>query len=80
MSNSINTKEDRLLRSNLIKDWRNGMQHRIPVSGNFTLFNYINVSPSFNFTNRMYTNKVTKSWNRTTQKEVSDTTYGFHNI
>ena len=80
ISNSINTKEDRLLRSNLIKNWRNGMQHRIPVSGNFTLFNYINVSPSFNFTNRMYTNKVTKSWNRTTQKEVSDTTYGFHNI
>ena len=80
ISNSINTKEDRLLRSNLIKDWRNGMQHRIPVSGNFTLFNYINVSPSFNFTDRMYTNKVTKSWNRTTQKEVSDTTYGFHNI
>ena len=80
ISNSINTKEDLLLRSNLIKDWRNGMQHRIPVSGNFTLFNYINVSPSFNFTDRMYTNKVTKSWNRTTQKEVSDTTYGFHNI
>lgn len=80
ISNSINTKEDSLLRSNLIKDWRNGMQHRIPVSGNFTLFNYINVSPSFNFTDRMYTNKVTKSWNRTTQKEVSDTTYGFHNI
>ena len=80
ISNPINTKEDRLLRSTLIKDWRNGMQHRIPVSGNFTLFNYINVSPSFNFTNRMYTNKVTKSWNRTTQKEVSDTTYGFHNI
>ena len=80
ISNSINTKEDRLLRSNLIKDWRNGMQHRIPVSGNFTLFNYINVSPSFNFTDRMYNNKVTKSWNRATQKEVSDTTYGFHNI
>ena len=81
ISNSINTKEDRLLRSNLIKDWRNGMQHRISVSGNFTLFNYINVSPSFNFTDRMYTNKVTKSWNTATQKEVvADTTYGFHNI
>ena len=81
ISNSINTKEDRLLRSNLIKNWRNGMQHRIPVSGNFTLFNYINVSPSFNFTDRMYTNKVTKSWNTATQKEVvADTTYGFHNI
>ena len=80
ISNSINTKEDRLFHSNLIKNWRNGMQHRIPISGSFTLFNYINVNPSFNFTDRMYTNKVTRSWNSATQKEVADTTYGFHNI
>ena len=80
ISNSINTKEDRLFHSNLIKNWRNGMQHRIPISGSFTLFNYINVNPSFNFTDRMYTNKVTRSWNTATQKEVADTTYGFHNI
>ena len=80
ISNSINTKEDRLFRSNLIKDWRNGMQHRIPVSGSFTLFNYINVTPSFNFTDRMYTNKVTRSWDKVAKKEVADTIYGFHNI
>ena len=79
-SNSINTKEDRILHSNLIKDWRNGFQHNIPISANFTLFNYINLTPSFNFTDRMYTNKVTKSWDQATQTEVSDTTYGFHNV
>ena len=79
-SNSINTKEDKIMHSSLIKDWRNGFQHNIPVSANFTLFNYINLTPSFNFTDRMYTNKVTKSWNQATQKEVSDTTYGFHNV
>lgn len=80
LSNSINTKEDKLMHSSLIKDWRNGMQHTIPVSGNFMLFDVINVSPSFNFTDRMYTNKVTKSWDEAAQKEKSDTTYGFHNI
>lgn len=37
ISNSINTKEDLLFHSNLIKNWRNGMQHRIPISGSFTL-------------------------------------------
>lgn len=79
-SNSISTKENQLLHSNLIKDWRNGFQHSIPISANFTLFNYINLTPSFNFTDRMYTNKVTKSWNQATQTEVSDTTYGFHNV
>ena len=80
LSNSISTKEDKLMRSNLIKDWRNGMQHQIPVSGSFTLLNYINVNPSFNFTDRMYTNKVRYSWNSATQREEADTTYGFHNV
>ncbi len=80
LSNSISTKEDKLMHSNLIKDWRNGMQHQIPISANFTLFNYINVNPSFNFTDRMYTNKIMRSWDEANQREVSDTTYGFHNV
>ncbi len=80
ISNSINTHEDKLLHSNLIRDWRNGWQHNIPVSASFTLFKYINVNPSFNFTDRMYTSKVNRSWDEHTQTEVADTTYGFHNI
>lgn len=80
LSNSISTKEDKLMHSNLIKDWRNGMQHQIPISANFTLFNYINVNPSFNFTDRMYTNKIMRSWDEANQREVTDTTYGFHNV
>jgi lipopolysaccharide assembly outer membrane protein LptD (OstA) len=80
LSNSINTKEDMLLHSNLAKDWKNGFQHNIPVQANFTLFNYINVTPSFNFTDRMYLKKVNRGWDDLAQKEVLDTTYGFHNI
>ena len=80
MSNSITTKEDRLFHSSLIKDWRNGIQHSIPINANFTLFKFINVNPSFNFVDRMYSNKVTRSWNAITQKEEADTTYGFHNV
>ena len=80
ISNSINTKEDKLMHSSLIKDWRNAWQHQIPVSASFTLFKYINVNPSFNFTDRMYTNKVTRSWDENRQVEVADTTYGFHNV
>ena len=81
LANSISTKEDKLLRSNLIKDWKNAFQHTIPIQANFTLFNYINVTPSFNFTDRMYSKKVTRGWDNTLQKEVvRDTTYGFHNV
>ena len=79
-SNSIDTKEDKLFRSNLIKDWRNAFQHNIPINANFTLFNYININPSFNFTDRMYSNKVMKSWDEQAQTERADTTYGFYNV
>ena len=80
LSNSISTKENQLMHSNLIKDWRNGMQHNIPISANFTVLKYINVSPSFNFTDRMYTNKVMRSWDEANQVEKKDTTYGFYNV
>ena len=81
LSNSISTKEDRLLHSNLFKDWKNAFQHTIPVQANFTMFNYINVTPSFNFTDRMYSKKVSRGWDNALQKEVvTDTTYGFHNV
>ena len=80
LRNSIETKEDQILKSNLVKDWRNGMQHTIPINANFTLFNYININPSINFTDRMYTNKVMQHWDEQTQTAVRDTTYGFYNV
>ena len=80
LSNSITTKEDKLLHSSLTRDWRNGMKHNIPISGNFTLFGYLNINPSINLSDRMYTNKVQKSWDDVRQVEVNDTIDGFYNI
>lgn len=80
LSNSINTKEDKLFKSNLVKDWRNGMQHHIPIDATFQVFKYINISPQFSLRDIMYTNRVMRSWDETTQKEVADTTYGFYNL
>ena len=78
--NEIHTKEDKLMHSSFSKDWRNGMQHVIPISASFTLFNFLNVSPTFNFTDRMYLQKYKRSWDEKNQKEVVDTIQGFHNI
>ena len=80
LSNSISTKEDMLMNSSLLKDWRNGMKHSIPISGSFTLFGYLNVSPSLNFTDRMYTQRYNRSWDEESQREVIDTVQGFHNV
>ncbi len=80
LSNRISTKEDKLMHSNLIKDWRNGMNHSVPVSASFQVFKYINVTPSLQLTDRMYSNKIMRSWDQTNQTEVNDTVYGFYNV
>jgi len=80
ISNSINTKEDLVMKSDLMKDWRNGVKHHIPVSATFTLLKYINVTPTFDYTERWYTNKVKRSWDETQQRERQDTIYGFNRV
>ena len=80
MSNSITTKESQLLKSNLIKDWKNGFQHRIPIDATFQLFKYINISPTFSFRDIMYASRINRSWDQRLQQELRDTTYGFYNV
>ncbi|MCD8236887.1 MAG: LPS-assembly protein LptD [Prevotellaceae bacterium] len=80
LSNSITTKEDKLLHSNLVKDWRNGMKHTIPVSASFNVLNYINVTPSFNYTERWYTNRVEQTWDDRSRQVARDTIYGFNRV
>ena len=80
IKNEINTKEDKILHSSLSKDWLNGMSHTIPIKASFTLFNYVTVTPQFNFADKTLFRKVNKSWDEATQKEVADTVSGFYNL
>lgn len=80
LQNSITTKDYKLFQSHLIKDWRNGMRHQIPISASFQLFKHINMTTSFSFTDRMYMQKVRQNWNQEEQTVVRDTTNGFYNV
>ena len=80
IKNEINTKEDKILHSSLSKDWVNGMSHTIPIKASFTLFNYVTVTPQFNFADKTLFRKVNKSWDEASQKEVADTVSGFYNL
>ena len=87
ISNSITTKQDQLKNKSLIKDWNNGMQHNIPISASFTLFNYLNITPSFNFTDRTYSHKTKQYYDPSIQNPdgtyggvANDTIYGFYNV
>lgn len=80
LTNSINTKENLLFKSSLIDDWRNGMRHQIPINASFSIFKYINVTPGFNFVDRMYSSKVMQSWDEENRKVKRDTLHGFYNV
>ena len=75
-----NVKEDRIMHTSLAKDWQNGMQHTIPVKATFSLFGYLNVTPSFNFNDRTLFRRAEKHWDTDNQKEVTDTVTGFYNV
>lgn len=78
--NSIDTKDDLLFKSNLLRDWENGAQHQVPISATFTMFKYFNVTPSFTYTERWYTRKVMQDWDATAGEVVRDTLYGFYRV
>lgn len=80
LTNSINTKENLLFKSSLVKDWRNGMRHQIPINASFPIFKYINVTPGFTFVDRMYTTKVMQSWDEENRRVKRDTLQGFYNV
>ena len=80
VSNSITTKEDKLFKSSFVDDWRNGIKHNIPINATFQLFNFINITPSFNYTERWYFKKINQDWNEVTGKVVNDTVHGFHRV
>lgn len=80
LQNSLTAKQDEFFKKSLVKDWRNGMRHSIPISATFPLFTYFNVTPSITLTDRMYTTKVRRSWDPNASAEVMDTTYSFYNV
>lgn len=81
LRNTIHTKDNLLFKSNLIKDWNNGMSHNIPVGATFSLFKYINISPQFNYRALWYTRKVMQSYDPSIDGNVKkDTVYGFHHL
>lgn len=78
--NSIDTKDNLLFKSSFQKDWKKAMQHSIPVSATFSLFENINITPSFNYKERWYTNKVYQQISQTGSKIPTDTVNGFYRV
>jgi hypothetical protein len=82
LANSIsNVKENDFFHKNLIKDWKNGMKHNIPVSASFNLLRFITISPSVNYSESWYTTRIDYGYDSDVGRiSPLDTTNGFYRV
>jgi hypothetical protein len=81
LRNSITSKENEIMQKNIVKDWKNAMQHSIPISATYTAFGYLNISPSVNYQERWYTNRIHQAYDTARHALAPvDTTYGFYRV
>ena len=81
MTNSVTTTESEVFSKETLENMKNGIEHSIPISASFNLFNYINLSPSVNYNEKWYFKKVEFEWNPVTnQTDTLPTNYGFYRL
>ena len=56
--NSLTTLDTTIFERDNLYKMKNGLKFNLPVNTSFSLLNYINVSPSFTFKGRLYTNYI----------------------
>jgi len=74
MENKITTDESELFDRSSLDKFKNGIKHTIPVSTNIKALKFINITPSFNYTERWYLRSVRKYWD--SDYYINDSTYG----
>lgn len=80
-SNRINeVKEYDILKKSLIRDWKNGASHDIPISATFNLLNFINITPSLSYSEKWNTSSIKKHYNDSINAIIKDTIWGFNRI
>ncbi len=81
LSNSVTAKERDLFTKETLMEMRNGVIHKIPVSASWTIFKYLNLSTSFNYTERWYFSRTRQEWDPVELKVVElEKEFGFYRV
>ena len=73
-----NVKQYDLFSKNIIDKMSSGISHSIPISTTFSLFNYLNFSPSASYSEAWGFRKIHREWSPELNAVKVDTTYGFN--
>ena len=75
--NRIQTTDSLFFKKEMFEDAKVGMQHSIPLSTNFKLFNYLSLSAGANFQETWTLNTIDKYFNQATQETIITEKNGF---
>jgi len=75
--NRIQTTDSLFFKKQMFEDAKVGMQHSIPLSTNFKLFNYLSLSAGANFQETWTLNTIEKSFDQGTQELITTEKNGF---
>lgn len=75
--NRFKTSDSLFFKPEMFKDMKTGIQHSIPISTNFKLFNYFSVSANTNFKENWVFRTFNQSYDQQRQEVVIDTARGF---
>ena len=73
-------KESEFLKTDFLRDWQTGISHSIPIKASFTVFKYLNITPSINIRDKMYFSRIDRHWDNDANALAMDTTTGFFNV
>lgn len=81
-SNSINTKEYKLFKKESLKDFRNGIQHDIPINLSLNILKYFQFNSGMQYSEKWYLQTIRKRLNPVASgfKQVTDTIQGFSRV
>jgi hypothetical protein len=77
-TNSINgIKEDSLFKKSTLKQFRNGIQHSIPINMSFNVLKYFQFNSGVNYNERWNLQTIRRRFDNPTRRIVTDTIQGF---
>lgn len=81
-SNSINTKEYKLFKKESLKDFRNGIQHDIPINLSLNILKYFQFNSGMQYSEKWYLQTIRKRLDPVASgfKQVTDTIQGFSRV
>ncbi len=80
LTNSVTTTENKIFTKETLDNMRNGIEHTLPVSAQFNLFNYINISPQANYSEKWFFKRTMLDWNPMTNQTDTTRQHGFYRL